>query len=110
MWAELLAMLPLSSAKHGVCHVNPPWLPSALRGLEVSLGCSSPEDLACRVSYACWSSAGQEGLLGEMHICYSLSMTTVKVSIPPEKQFLAKDSVTSDFSGGEGKGVSLQDN
>lgn len=46
----------------------------------------------------------------EMYICNSLSVTTVKVSIPPAKQFLAKGSVIFDFSGEEGKGVSLQDN
>lgn len=110
MWTELLARLPSSSAKHSVCRVDPPRLPSIFRGLEVLLGCSSPEDLACQVSYAFWSLAGQEGLLVERHICYFLSVTTVKVSIPPAKQFFAKGSVISDFSGGEGKGVSLQDN
>lgn len=111
VWAELPARLPSSPAKHGVCHVKPPWLPSIFRGLEVSLGCSSPEKLAHQVSYTYWSSAGQEGLLVERHICYSLRVTTVKVSIPPAKQFLAKGSVISDFfSGGEGKGVSLQGN
>lgn len=110
MWAELLARLPSSPAKHSVCRVDPPWLPSIFRGLEVSLGHSSPEHLAHQVSYTYWSSAGQEGLLVEMHICYSLSVTTVKVSIPLAKQFLAKGLVISDFSGGEGKGVSLQDN
>lgn len=76
----------------------------------MSLGCSSSEDLAHPVSYTYWSSAGQEGLLVERHICYSLSVTTVKVSIPPAEQFLAKGLLISDFSGGEGKGVSLQDN
>lgn len=33
----------------------------------------------------------------ERHICYSLRVTTVKVSIPPAKQFLAKGSVISDL-------------
>lgn len=76
----------------------------------MSLGLSSPEDLAHGVSCICWSSAEQEGLPVERHICYSLSVTAIKVSIPPAKQFLAKGLVIADFSGGERKGVSPQDN
>lgn len=37
VWAEVPARLPSSPAKHSVCRVNPPWLPSIFRDLEVSL-------------------------------------------------------------------------